>query len=320
MAKLSPKKTRSEHSSPSETMRQPTHGPFASLLGGRNARYLFFGIYFLLTVFLFRDFIFGGGMLFGSDTVPDGVYTRSYYKEYHEEYGGIPRWNPFVLGGLPFIDAMHGDTFYPAAWLKFFMPLTRALGYKLILHVFLAGLFMYFFLRTLRLRREAAFLGGLMYMLAPSFVSWAYGGHDAKMYVIALLPLAFAFLENGMRRPAVKWFAALGGTMGLMLLSSHIQMAYYSYWAIGLYFLYRLFVREPDEAPSRAGLALRAGLFAGAVTLGLGLGAVQLLPAYKFTTSQSVRAGEMRTGYEYATSWSMHLRKPPAWSFRSFPA
>lgn len=113
---------------------------------------------------------------------------------------------------------MHGDTFYPAAWLKFFIPLHRALGHKLVWHVFLAGIFMYIFLRTLKLRREAAFLGGFMYMLAPSFVSWLYGGHDAKMYVIALLPLAFSFLELGMNKPRFYFFIGLGAVMGLLIL------------------------------------------------------------------------------------------------------
>ena len=61
-----------------------------------------------------------------------------FYKDHVAEYGSIPRWNPLILGGLPFIDAMHGDTFYPAAWLKFVMPLHRALGHKLVWHVFLA--------------------------------------------------------------------------------------------------------------------------------------------------------------------------------------
>ena len=167
--------------------RQNSPGPGAveQFISGRYAFWAAALIYLILTAFLFNDFLFSGKMLYGSDTIPDGIYTRKYYQEYHEEFGGIPRWNPYLLGGLPFIDAMHGDTFYPAAWLKFVLPLTRALGYKLVLHVFLAGIFMFLFLKSLKLRNDAAFLGGLMYMLAPSFISWLYGGHDAKMYVIA---------------------------------------------------------------------------------------------------------------------------------------
>ncbi len=294
----------------------PERSALTDFLNGPKAKWVFFGVYLVLTVFLFRDFLFSGDMLFGSDTIPDGVYTRAFYKDYHAEFGGIPRWNPFILGGLPFIDAMHGDTFYPGAWLKFFIPLTRALGHKLVWHVFLAGVAMYIFLRTLRLRRDAAFLGGLMYMLAPSFVSLVFPGHDAKMYVTAFLPLAFALLETGMNAPKIWKFALLGGVMGLLILTSHVQMAYYSYWALGLWFLFRLFTGRKEGAPA---LGQRSALFTGAVALALGLGLIQLLPSYKFTTAQSVRAGEVRTSYEYATSWSMHPEEVMGMVIPSFP-
>ena len=292
-----------------------------TILRGPQAKWVFCAIYLAVTIFLFRDFLFNRDMmLYGSDTIPDGIYTRQYYKDYHAEFGGIPRWNSYILGGLPFIDAMHGDTFYPMAWLKFFMPLKRALGHKLVWHVFLAGIGMYFFLRTLKLRREAAFLGGLMYLLAPSFVSWAYGGHDAKMYVIALLPVAFALLELGMNTPRFYLFALLGAVMGLLILTSHVQMAYYAYWALGLYFIFRLF-STPGEGSERfrSGLPKKIAFFVIAVILALGIGAVQLYPSYTFTTSQSVRAGEMRTGYEYATSWSMHIEEAAGMVVPSFP-
>ena len=175
---------------------------------------------------------------------------------------------------------------------------------------------MYFFLRTLRFRREASFLGGLMYMLAPSFVTLVYPAHDAKMYVTALLPLAFAFLERGMIRPRLREFMFLGGVMGLLILTSHVQMAYYSYWALGLYFIFRL-VTVKETAAVR--YASKVGLFVAAVVISVCLGAVQLLPSYSFTTSQSVRAGEERTSYEYATSWSLHPEEVIGMVVPSFP-
>lgn len=297
-------------------VRGETQSALAGFLAGPKAKWAFFALYGVLTVFLFRDFLFSDTMLFGNDTIPDGVYTRQFYKDHHAEFGGIPRWNPLILGGLPFIDAMHGDTFYPGAWIKFFMPLTRALGHKLIWHVFLAGIFMYLFLRTLRVRRDAAFLGGLMYMLAPSFVSLVFPGHDAKMYIIAFLPLAFAFLEMGMTAPCLWKFVCLGAVMGLLILTSHMQMAYYSYWALGLWFLFRLFSARKEGAPA---MARRTVMFVLAVVLAVALGLVQLLPSYTFTTSQSVRAGEERTSYDYATSWSMHPEEVMGMIVPSFP-
>ncbi|MBN1291344.1 MAG: hypothetical protein JXB48_05845 [Candidatus Latescibacteria bacterium] len=289
---------------------------FAELISGDKAKWIFFAVYFIATIILFRSFLFNDVMLFGSDTIPDGIYTRQYYKDFHAQFGGIPKWNPLILGGMPFIDAMHGDTFYPGAWLKFFMPLTRALGHKLVWHVFLAGVFMYIFLRTLKVRREAAFLGGLMYMLAPSFVTLLYSGHDAKMYVIAFLPLAFALLESGMNKPKYYTFAGLGAVMGLLILTSHIQMAYYSYWALGLYFFFRLFF-SPEETRNKK--AIKTAFFGAAVIIAVMLGAVQLFPSYKFTTSQSVRSGEERTGYDYATSWAMHPEEAMGMVIPAFP-
>jgi len=315
---MAKKKSRQE-SREKEIMQSSGTTAFSDLVSGKKAKWVYFALYFLVTVILFRAFIFDDVMLFATDTIPDGVYTRQYYKDYHEEFGGIPRWNPLILGGLPFIDAMHGDTFYPGAWLKFFMPLTRALGHKLVWHVLLAGIFMYIFLRTLRIRREAAFLGGLMYMLAPSFVTLLYSGHDAKMYVIAFLPLAFALLETGMKKPRYYTFAGLGAVMGLLILTSHVQMAYYSYWAIGLYFLFRLFTAENDDETIRSGRAVKAGFFVIAVIIALTLGAVQLLPSYKFTTTQSVRAGSERTSYEYATSWAMNPEEAVGMLVPAFP-
>ena len=68
----------------------------ANFVRGPEAKWLYFGIFLLITILLFQEFIFSNDMLFGSDTIPDGIYTRKYYQEYHAEYGGIPRWNPFI--------------------------------------------------------------------------------------------------------------------------------------------------------------------------------------------------------------------------------
>src|SRR5690606_2882639 len=31
---------------------------------------------------------------------------------------GFPQWNPFLFGGMPYLDAMHGDIFYPTFLLR----------------------------------------------------------------------------------------------------------------------------------------------------------------------------------------------------------
>lgn len=265
------------------------------------------GLYVLLVVLLFNQFLFSEGMLFGTDSIPSGVFFRGVYRDFVRQYHELPTWDPYILGGLPFIDAMHGDTFYPTSLLKFFMPLHRAMGFKLILHVFLAGAFMFLFLKSAKLNRYAAAFGGLCYMFASIFVSLVYAGHDAKMFVMALLPLCFFLLERGLETRRFFYFIMLGGAVGLLILSSHVQMAYFALWGLGLYFLFRLVLFWRDKKESRTAIGKMTLSFVCSLLIGLGFGLVQLLPSYVFVNNFSVR--EEKTGFAHATSWSLHAEE-----------
>jgi len=257
----------------------------------------------LLTVIFFRRFVFSDLMLFGTDTVPTGYMARKVYAEFLTGHGVIPLWNPYILGGLPFIDALHGDALYPASLMNLFLSVHRFIGIKLVVHVFVAGLCMYAFLRVRGLRHMASLVGGVGYAFAPYLVSLIYAGHDGKLYVTALLPLAFTCLARGLGTLKAFYFVMLGGVVGLILLTSHVQMAAYALWGLGLYLIIHLIgVWRRDRSFRAWGRPIL--LFAAGVFIGFALGLVQFLPAYLYTSAFSPRAGGV--SYEYATSWSLH--------------
>jgi hypothetical protein len=162
---------------------------------------------------LFADYLFGSQLLYGSDSIPAGMFHRSLVVEFLKDFGELPRWNPFVLGGLPFLDAQHGDTFYPLSLLHFTMPVHRAMGHKLLINIVLAGAFMAFYLRTLRLSPAATLFGAIAYALCPLFVSHLYTGQDGRSYVIALTPLVLGTLERALRAGTVGMWIATGVTI-----------------------------------------------------------------------------------------------------------
>jgi hypothetical protein len=261
--------------------------------------------YFIVVVVLFQGFIFSDEVLFSSDQLESGVFFRKMYADFVRTFWEMPLWDRYISGGLPFVDAMHGDTFYPAAILKFFMPIHRALGYKLVLHVFLAGVFMFTFLKNYGLNKLSSFLGGLAYMLAPMLVSLVYPGHDAKMYVAALLPLAFNFLYKGLRDNLFRNYVYLGIVIGFMILSSHVQTTYFAMWAIFFYEVFYLitdYVKNKDFKKSSASF----GKFWFAVFFGVLIGAVQLIPPYVYSKQFSIRGTEAKTSFEHACSWGIH--------------
>jgi hypothetical protein len=182
-------------------------------IGGDNsswlpgwAPYVVFGV---VTAFLFREFIISNGMLFGTDVAALGYFARHYYAEMVRGLHIFPQWDPYVFGGLPFVDAMHGDTFYPTTVLKFIMPVHRAMGWKLVLHIFLAGTFTYGWLRHLKISRPVATWGGIAFMLAPVIVTLIYPGHDGKLFVSVLTPLALWATDWAVTRGGIHRFAVL---------------------------------------------------------------------------------------------------------------
>ncbi|KPL04074.1 MAG: hypothetical protein AMJ90_02140 [candidate division Zixibacteria bacterium SM23_73_2] len=267
-------------------------------------------LFALLSVILFHQFIFSDQMLFGTDTIEAGVMFRDFYKSFVNQYHAIPLWNPYLFGGMPFVDAMHGDTFYPLAFIQFFLPLHKALGWKLVLTVFLTGLFTYLCLRAFGFDRGISTLGGLAYMFSANLVSWVYGGQDGRMYITCLLPLLFFFLEKSLNTKRFIYYLGLGMAIGLLILANHPQLAYYALWAVGLYFIFRLVLHYKDQKEKSFAQRIKplvkpVLLFVFAVFIGLALSLIQLLPPYIYVNKYSPRAEGAR-GYDYATSWSSH--------------
>ncbi|MGD2123437.1 MAG: hypothetical protein PVJ76_16915, partial [Gemmatimonadota bacterium] len=122
-------------------------------------------LYGAVTILLFRKFVFSGEMLLGQDTLSLGFVARNFFAQALRQ-GTFPLWNPIILGGTPFLDSLAGgDSLYPTSILLLLMEPFRALGWKLVLHVFAAGLFTYGWIRALGRSQAAALLCGLAYLL-----------------------------------------------------------------------------------------------------------------------------------------------------------
>jgi hypothetical protein len=135
--------------------------------------------------------LLSGKILFGgmsSDMFIAGFAFRKFGAEWFTRTGSIPQWNPYLLGGLPYIAAMHGDIFYPTAWLRWIMPVDLAITYGMVVHLVLAGWFTYVLGRALGMGWSGAVLAGVSYELSGIVASQMSPGHDGKLFVSALAP------------------------------------------------------------------------------------------------------------------------------------
>ena len=268
-----------------------------------------FAVVFIALIYLFRDFVFSDKMLDMSDQILAGVFFRMYLVKHVIAFGSFPQWMPHIFGGMPYIEAFHGDIFYPLSMMKLmandYLEFVRIQGWIMILHIYLAGIFMYLTARKFDLNKIPSMLAGVCYMFAAYLVSLVAPGHDGKIYVTTLFPLVVLCLEMGFRSSRqLLWFSLMGLVIGFIILSPHPQMSYFVLWAAALYTLFKL-VFLYREKRSIVPLIKPASLALYAVVIGLLISAIQFYPGYVYTTHFSPRA-DTKQGWEWATSWSMH--------------
>lgn len=250
----------------------------------------------------------GGGFLVNpvSDQYIAGYPFREFAAASLRAGEGIPQWNPYLMGGMPYIAAMHGDIFYPTALLRVLLPTDVAMTWGMILHLMLAGVAGYAFLRAIGVSFHAALIGGIAYMMSGQVASLVSPGHDGKLFVSSLLPVTLLVLTWGIRDGKRAAWGLLTFIVGLGVLSPHPQLLQYLLIASGAWALMLAFGGLTETPLANAERMKRLGFALGAVVLGMMMGAVQYLPVREYV-EWSPRAGGR--DYDYATSFSMPIEE-----------
>lgn len=256
----------------------------------------------ILVLLLFLNTLTRGHLISGSDQLIAGYMFKSFAQEAVRITGQFPLWNPYIFGGLPYVDAMHGDVFYYTMLLRFIFPVGTVMALVFILQIIAAGSGMFLFLGEIKIKKPVALAGALAFMFTGVIVSFVSAGHDSKVVIASLLPWAMFFIHRGFRLGKILDFALLGLVFGLGLISPNVQLMYYTFLICGFYVLYRMYIVWRDS--KKAMPALKPFfLSVASVALGFGISAVQMLPGISYL-GFSPRA-EGGRGWDFATSWSL---------------
>jgi len=256
----------------------------------------------LLPFVFYWKYLTGSPMLYGTDWLGAGsLVMRDFMARFIQTHGTIACWMPAMLCGQPTGAAFFADMFYPTSLFRLFIPAQVVWTWTFVVHIFLAGLGTYLFLKELKVAVLPAALGGIGYAIAGSLISLTFAGHDGRLIGSALMPMALFFLHRGMTRRRFFYFPLVGLVIALQLLSGHLQKVYYTGLILTAYFLFMLIWTARRERS--AGLVVRfCAYFLIGLGLGLAISAVQYLPIYGNLPYAS-RGSER--GYAYAASWSM---------------
>ncbi|MBN1641398.1 MAG: YfhO family protein [Anaerolineae bacterium] len=209
--------------------------------------------------------------------VVDIIYPTRHFAAGSLREGRFPLWNPYTFSGYSFVANLQAGLFYPPNLLGYLLPEAWAAGVNdldLILHLLLAGAGMYFYLRTIGASRPASLGAGIVFMLNGVFVVWLEW--HTILSTAVWMPYVWAWLELALRSGR-RTYVLLGAcALALLLVGGHPQWMMYGLLGVGCYGVYRLVWPAPA---SRRRAAAAVALLAA---LGVGLAAIQLLPAFEY--------------------------------------
>jgi hypothetical protein len=292
--------------------REKEHDASGDRAFGRRATVVAVLIILVVGLCFFNQVVFRGKILTGGDVLAGAAIFDDFAKQELAD-GRIPLWNPYIFGGMPFYDSMSWNGFvYPTYWIKTALEKIPGLElprlFFLVIHYLLAGVGMFFYLRSRKVGHAGATAGGLAFMLTPHLVGLSTIGHAGKVMTAAYIPLVLLAAERVMETGNRRWLAALALLGGLQLLARHVQVSYYTWIAVAILLVFRFVTRRDGaEAPRR--LLPRATMVVAAGLLAAAIAAVLLLPLHEYSAFSTRVAEDGGMGFEQATMWSFHPKE-----------
>lgn len=259
---------------------------------------LVFLAYLILVLAFFFKFL-NGTQIFAFKDLSRYFYPLRYLMVEQVRAGHLPLWNPYIFCGYPLLATLQVGFFYPLTLIYYLLPFNLAFNYYIILHYFLAAVFMYLLLVHYQLKRAAAFLGGIVFAFSGYLLS--VSNMNTTLTSVIWLPLLLLFFDRLMKKMNIKDILIITLLLALQFLGGEPTIIYLTWLLLVAY-------ATVFSGSWRALWQSLIGLMVASLSM-LGLVAIQLFPlielirlserlvinAYNFVTMRSFPPLELIT-------------------------
>lgn len=193
------------------------------------------------------------GIPFKNFLITDPVRQIYVWKEFSMRsimQGIIPLWNPYEMSGKPQLGNFQSGVFYPLNIILLLGSFSQSWSIFIMMQSVLAGLFMYLYLKNLKLHTLSSLMGAIIYIFCGFNIAWLEWGnivHTGLWLPLLLLSIDKAFSNI---RHKQRYHAYLG-LFCIALLSSFfagsIQIFLYVLLITIGYFILRLFEQKQKK-------------------------------------------------------------------------
>lgn len=155
-----------------------------------------------------------------------------------EKSGQLPLWNPYAFSGYPLLGDFQSAPLYPLNVLFFLLPFHISWSILVFLQPILGGIFLFMYLRSLKLRPEACILGSLALVFSGFFISWLEWNNI--LHVVIWLPLILLAQDKLITKWQWKWGVIFLLAEICSLFAGHLQIVFYCLCMSNLYLFARI--------------------------------------------------------------------------------
>jgi hypothetical protein len=202
------------------------------------------------------------------------------FMENAARHGVWPFWDPFTYSGVPIHADIQAQLFYPPTWLAIGLDVATGgdrlfywLELSTALHMTIAGLATYFFLRKFGSSALVAFFGATVFQIGPFFASQAQ--HFGSICAAAWFPLILLSLFHLAEGFRARWLGVLACSIAMGLLSGFPAAMLVE---LGMASLFCFALIASRAAKFRLILQFIAGC-----VLAVGIAAIQLIPTMRLS-------------------------------------
>lgn len=261
---------------------------------------------FVLLILLFHQNVISGKQFLGADTLKSTMCYQPFINKALDA-GNYPLWNPYIFSGMPSFASLSSaprvnvvDTVVNNI-LHF---LTGNDFIRIFLNYLLFGWLMFLLLRHYNVQPGPALFAAIAVVFMPQFIAFGVHGHNTKLLTLTLIPLILILIDRLFEKRNLFYLALTALVLGFQLFRAHVQVCFYTYLLIGIYFIFYA-VNTLRQQKTGVPVLKSAALLGLALLLALGLSSVIYLSVYEYS-SYSIRGGGAQGGldYDYATGWS----------------
>jgi uncharacterized membrane protein YfhO len=161
----------------------------------------------------------------------------------------VPTWNPYSLSGTPNVANFQSASFNPLNILFFMFSFPMAWSFLILLQPILAGIFLYLYLRNLKLDEYSGFFGAVIFGFSGFSAMWLEWGTVVQTglwlpLVLLSVDKTFNFFEK--KNPDLKninflvWPLILTLSMVFSFFAGHLQTFFYLFVFSLIYILLRV--------------------------------------------------------------------------------